>query len=159
VGQLSSKALVADEYGYYRNGANFRERIFVKNSVRDVVTTLRKGTLRVGPLRRRVCKGILGCVRYFAAEDHCRYGIVSRLSIPHPLDNMKPPRSPQSLLCGPENQKGSRHDLNDRIMLARSIAWPSLRSTPLDSCTRASAFQYSGFRSIRCWHSRISVPH
>src|SRR5262249_24082831 len=50
--------------------------------------------------------------------------IVSRL--PGPLNGGGAPKSLQSLLWSPENRRGSRHDLNDRVSLARSIAFATL---------------------------------
>jgi serine/threonine protein kinase len=65
-----------------------------------------------------ISKGILECIGYFADESHTRYGLISKL----PTTLNKAPKSLQSLLCNPENRKGSRHDLNDRVVLARSVA-------------------------------------
>jgi hypothetical protein len=120
VGQLPDGTIVVVEYRYFRQEASFRERMFVKYSVRDVATMLCKAHSRLDLSSGSISKGILECIGYFVDEPQLRYGLVSKLPTTYTVDHA--PRSLQSLLCSPENRKGSRHDLNDRIVLARSIA-------------------------------------
>jgi len=118
-GQLLDGTPVLVEYRQFSSDLTFKEKMFVKYSVRDVASVL------YGLHSRALCsghpapRGILKCIGYFTDETSFRYGLISKLPIPYSESSL---HSLQSLLWDPQNRRGSRHDLNDRIVLASSIA-------------------------------------
>ncbi|OIW34370.1 hypothetical protein CONLIGDRAFT_675352 [Coniochaeta ligniaria NRRL 30616] len=119
---LSDGTVVLVEYKYFGKDASVKEKMFTKRSVRDIATMLCEANARIGRIPGTGAGGILKCLGYFEDEARFRYGVVSQLPSPWSGAPQRPLRSLRDLLWSPENAKGSRHNLNDRVALARSIA-------------------------------------
>jgi serine/threonine protein kinase len=118
-GQLSDETPVLIEYRGSSLDLTFKEKMFVKYSVRDVASILYGLRARARDPGRSVPKGILECMGYFSDESSSRFGLISKLPPSYSKSSL---HSLQSLLWDPQNKRGSRHDLNDRIVLASAIA-------------------------------------
>jgi hypothetical protein len=115
--ELPDGTPVLVEYRSFSRDASVHEKMYIQHTVRDIATMLRNANTRIALTPGTNPGGILPCLGYFQDEPRLRYGLVSQLP-----SSSNPPRSLQDLLWSPDNAKGSRHNLNDRITLARSIA-------------------------------------
>ena len=120
IGELPDGTAVVVEYRRFKNDASFQEKVFVKHSVRNIASMLRRAHARAVLFNSACPKSILSCAGYFEDETCFRYGLVS--AVPSAFTTLASPRSLQNLLQSPENSRGLRHDLRDRVTLAQSIA-------------------------------------
>jgi len=122
LGKTPQGRTVVVELRYIRKEARFEEKTFIKESNHNIATMLTTVHAKISMSGDPLSKGILECAGYFSDDSQNICGIVYKL--PDPLTSE--PKSLRSLLWSPENRRGSRHDMNDRIALARSIAFAAL---------------------------------
>ncbi|KAH7310899.1 hypothetical protein B0I35DRAFT_79685 [Stachybotrys elegans] len=114
--ELPDGTAVLVEYRSFARDASMQEKMYTQHTVRNIATMLCRANIRTALAPGTNPGGILKCLEYFQDEAHLRYGLVSQ------PPSSRPPKSPQHLLRSPENARGVRHNLKDRVVLARSIA-------------------------------------
>ncbi|KAF7536184.1 hypothetical protein G7054_g4734 [Neopestalotiopsis clavispora] len=116
------------EYRYYGDKATFEERMWCKTSIQFVAnilpfenktaTTEQKTEILQNRSNHNHLCSIPTCIGYYDDKASYRFGLVTEVSARF----QGPPRSLQAILCGQSGGSGLRHDLNDRVELAKSLA-------------------------------------